>query len=267
MVKAITDFLSSFFELVHSWVVPIVPEKGIAYGLAIILFTIIIKTILMPLNAKQIKSTMKMQEIQPLMAKIKEKYKNDPQKQNEETMKLYKEKGASPFAGCLPLLIQYPILIALYGVYRNLPGIQGVPFLYIKDLSQPDHLYILPVLSVLSMYLSTKVLSPKTDASNPQAGSMGMMNIIMSVMIGVMSIGLPSALVLYWVTSNIIGVVQTLVLRKYYAKKDDEKKEAVITEVTENKTSNRNSVKKISQEAASQLSVDLDKGEKDKKNK
>lgn len=260
MVKAITDFLSAFFELVHSWVTPLFPQEGIAYGLAIILFTIIIKTILLPLNAKQIKSTIKMQELQPLMAKIKEKYKNDPQKQNEETMKLYKEKGASPFAGCLPLLIQYPILIALYSVYRNLPGIQGVPFLYIKDLSQPDHLYILPILSVLSMYLSTKVMSPSGDQTNPQAGSMGMMNLVMAVMIGVMSIGLPAALVLYWVTSNVIGVVQTVALRKYYANKEE-----VVVTTTENSVNKRGSSKKISQDTASQLSVDLDKGEKNKK--
>ncbi len=105
--------------------------------LAIILFTIIIRIVLLPLSIKQTKSTAKMGAIQPEMKKVQEKYKKDPQKSQQEVMKLYKENGVNPMGGCLPMLIQMPILFALFAVFQNL-NLQGAGFLWMTDLTKPD---------------------------------------------------------------------------------------------------------------------------------
>ena len=104
---------------------------------------------------KQIKSQAKMQEFQPEIKKLQDKYKNDPQKLNMEIMKLYKDNKINPMSGCLPLLIQMPILFALYYVFQNITGIEGASFLWISNLFAKDPYYILPILSGLTTYLSS----------------------------------------------------------------------------------------------------------------
>ncbi|HSN57922.1 MAG TPA: membrane protein insertase YidC, partial [Clostridiaceae bacterium] len=113
-MKYINEAFVQFFNLIHTFVNGFVSDKGISYGLAIILVTIIIRIVILPLTIKQTKSSLVMSEIQPEVKKVQDKYKSDPQKAQAEVMKLYKEKGASPFSGCLPMLIQWPIFIALY---------------------------------------------------------------------------------------------------------------------------------------------------------
>lgn len=199
-----------FFEFIHHNVTLLIPNKNISYGVSIILVTAIIRLILLPLNIKQTKSSIVMSEMQPETKKIQEKYKNDPQKAQQEVMKLYKEKGASPLSGCLPMLIQWPIFIALYYVFNNLTGINGVHFLWINDLAKRD--VVLAVLSGLTTYCSGTLMMPSGDSA--QAKQSATMNIGMSIFMIFISWSLKSALVLYWVINNSIQIIQTLAMKK-----------------------------------------------------
>jgi YidC/Oxa1 family membrane protein insertase len=199
-----------FFELLHHWITVLIPNQDISYGMAIIVMTIIIRTVLLPLNIKQTKSSMAMSKLQPEIKKLQEKYKNDPQKSQQEMMKLYKERGASPLSGCLPMLIQWPIFIALYYVFNNLKGISGIHFLWIKDLGKKD--IILAVLSGLTTYFSSSLMMSSADSSHAKQTSN--MNIGMSVFMIFISWSLKSALVLYWVVSNLIQILQTVLIKK-----------------------------------------------------
>lgn len=166
---------------------------------------------MLPLNIKSTKSQAKMQEIQPKMQEIQNKYKNDPQKSQQELSKLYKEHGASPFGGCLPLLVQFPVLMAMYSILYSNTGIEGVHFLWF-DLSKPDNTFILTILAVVTTYLSSAIMMPKGD--NPQAKTTSTMNIMMAGIIGISSIKLKSALVMYWVISNLIQLFQSIFMIK-----------------------------------------------------
>jgi membrane protein insertase, YidC/Oxa1 family, C-terminal domain len=199
-----------FFEIVHQSVSLVFPSKNVSYGMAIILMTLIIRLVLLPLNIKQTKSSIAMNELQPETKKIQDKYKNDPQKAQQEIMKLYKEKGASPLSGCLPMLIQWPIFIALYYVFNNLQGISGVHFLWISDLAKRD--VVLAVLSGLTTYFSGSLMMPSGNSA--QAKQSATMNISMSVFMIFISWSLKSALVLYWVVNNSIQIAQTLVMKR-----------------------------------------------------
>ncbi|AZV58976.1 membrane protein insertase YidC [Clostridium sp. AWRP] len=203
-----------FFEFLHHSVTSVIPNQNMSYGIAIILMTIIIRIIILPLGIKQARSSLIMNEIQPEVKKLQEKYKKDPQKAQQEMMKLYKEKGASPFSGCLPLLIQWPILIALYYVFNNLSGINGVSFLWIGDLAKTD--IFLAILSGITTFLSGYLMM---SGNSEQAKQAKTMNIAMSAVMVFMSIKFKAALVLYWVVSNLIQIAQTVVLKKIEMKK------------------------------------------------
>lgn len=175
---------------------------GVAnYGIAIILLTLVIKAVLAPLTYKSVKSMKAMQDLQPKMKEIQNKFKGSPDKLNMELAKLYKEAGVNPLAGCLPMLIQMPFLIgffyALTGYAYSVPN-----FLWIPNLADPDPYYILPVLSAITTYIQSK---QTTSPDNQQAK---MMLYIMPVFIGYISINFSGGLVLYWVVSNIFQIVQ-----------------------------------------------------------
>lgn len=199
-----------FFQFIHQSISVLFPSKDVSYGVAIILMTAIIRLILLPLNIKQTKSSIVMSELQPETKKIQEKYKNDPQKAQQEVMKLYKERGANPLSGCLPMLVQWPIFIALYYVFNNLSGISGVHFLWISDLGKRD--IVLAVLSGLTTYYSGSLMMPSGDSA--QAKQSATMNISMSIFMIFISWSLKSALVLYWVVNNLIQIIQTLAMKK-----------------------------------------------------
>lgn len=175
------------------------------YGLSILLMTIIIRFLILPLTLKQYRSSRAMQALQPELLKLREKYKNDQQKYQQEMMKIYQENNINPLAGCLPILIQMPILLALYNAIMYNPAIRGEhsSFLWM-DLSEPDKLYILPVLAALTTYIQQKMVSSQVP-NNPMQGIM----IIFPIMIFIMSMSFPSALPLYWVYSNLFTLVQT----------------------------------------------------------
>jgi YidC/Oxa1 family membrane protein insertase len=148
-----------------------------------------------------------MQALQPELLKLRDKYKNDQQKYQEEMMKLYQKHNVNPLAGCLPILIQMPILLALYNAIMYNPAIRGEhsQFLWM-DLSEPDKFYILPILAALTTYIQQKMITSQTpNTNNPMQGIM----IIFPILIFVMSISFPSALPLYWVYSNLFTLVQT----------------------------------------------------------
>ena len=174
-----------------------------SYGFAIILLTIVIKMLLYPLTVKQIKSMKAMQTLSPKMKKIQEKYKDNPQMLQQKMMALYKDSGVNPLAGCLPLLIQMPILMGMYYALFNFHFEDGKDvFFWLPSLSQPDPLYILPVLSALTTYLMQKQTAAEVT---PQ---MKMMMVFMPLFIGFISLNFPSGLVLYWVTMNVVQIVQ-----------------------------------------------------------
>lgn len=173
------------------------------YGVAIILMTVLIKMLLYPLTVKQVKSMKGMQDIQPKLKEIQEKYKGNPEKLNKEVASLYKQSGINPLSGCLPLVIQMPILISIFYAIRDFQYLQQPNFLWVPDLAKPDHLYILPVLSAFTTFIQQKQTT--TDTTSQQNK---MMMIFMPLFIGYISLNFPAGLVLYWVISNVIQIAQ-----------------------------------------------------------
>lgn len=178
-----------------------------SYGIAIIIMTIGIKAILAPLTAKQVKSMKGTQKLQPKMKEIQNKYKNDPQRAQQEIAKMYKELGVNPLSGCLPLLVQMPFLIAIFYALQGYPYDPAYEsFLWLPSLGEADHLYILPVLSALSTFVMSKQTAQ--DATGAGAGQQKIMQIFMPLFIGYISLNFPSGLVIYWVVSNIFQMIQ-----------------------------------------------------------
>ena len=178
-----------------------------SYGVAIILLTIVIKAILAPLTVKQIKSMKAMQELQPRMKAIQDKYKNDPQRMQQEIGNMYKEMGVNPLAGCLPLLVQMPFLIAIFYALQNYPYDPNfVQFLWLPSLGETDPYYILPVLSAVSTWLMSRQTSQ--GATGAAASQQKMMMWFMPLFIGYLSLNFPAGLVIYWIVSNVFQFVQ-----------------------------------------------------------
>ena len=180
------------------------------YGIAIILVTILIRLITFPLQYKSFKSMKKMQGIQPELAKIKEKYKDEPQKMQKETMDLFKKAGANPLSGCLPLLLQMPFFFAIYRVLYSSVELVGAPFFgWIHDLSIHDPFYVLPVLMAAAMFAQQK-LTPTTTMDPTQAKIMMFMPIIFAFIMK----SLPAGLVLYILVSTVVGILQQMIVYK-----------------------------------------------------
>ena len=178
------------------------------FGVSIIIVTILIKIALLPLTLKQDKSMKEMKKIQPELEKIKKDYAHDKQMLNIKTMELYKEHKVNPLGGCLPLLLQLPILFALFGVLRNGIIPKDSSFLWLK-LSVPDPFYVLPVLNGAVSFFQQKLMG--SADSNPQMKNMMYIFPIMMIMF---SLKMPSGLQLYWLTSSILAVVQQYFIMK-----------------------------------------------------
>ncbi|WP_457680161.1 membrane protein insertase YidC [Thermovibrio sp.] len=191
--------LLKFFLFLHNYI----PN----WGIEIIVFTLIIKLLLHPLTHKSYVSMKKMQELAPKLEEIKRKYGNDPVKLQEETMKLYKEAGVNPAGGCLPMLLQIPIFIALYELFLSAVELKGASFLWIKDLSQPDPTYILPILMGISMIVQ-QLLTPTTNKQQQY------IFYAMAIFFTFLFATFPAGLVLYWLTNNVITAIQNLIINK-----------------------------------------------------
>ena len=173
------------------------------WGWAIVVLTIIIKAIFFPLSAASYKSMAKMKILTPRLAQLKERFGDDKQRLNQEMMKLYQTEKVNPLGGCLPILVQIPVFIALYWVLLGAVEMRGAPWiLWIKDLASADPYYILPVIMMVSMFVQTK-LNP-TPPDPIQAKVMMMMPLIF----GFMFFWFPAGLVLYWVVNNVLSIAQ-----------------------------------------------------------
>jgi YidC/Oxa1 family membrane protein insertase len=204
-----------------------------SYGIAIILFTLIVRGCLFPLYATQIKSQMKMATVQPKMQEIQKKYAHDREEMNRRVMELYRQENFNPASGCLPLLIQFPILLGLYTLLRN--PLNFIPedavtmilaihdkFLWIGDLSQPDQ-WILPIMAGVTTFLSftiTQMNTPETGgmAAGQMQGMMKMMKYFFPVMIVWMGHTFPAGLTLYWFIGNIFTIGQYQILTRWRKK-------------------------------------------------
>lgn len=196
------------------------------YGVAIILLTILVRIIFWPLTHKSTVGMKKMQEIQPLMKEIQKKYKDNPQRLQQETWALYRDHKVNPMSSCLPMLIQIPVFIALFNVLRSAVELRYAPFLWIADLSEPEGLFaswfpfgglnILPILMAATMALQS-ALTPSTGDKNQQR----MMMVFMPVMMLVMFYSFPSALSLYWTLSQVFSIVQMWLIRRKSAAKTE----------------------------------------------
>lgn len=182
----------------------------LSYGVVLIVFGLLVRVLLWPLNQKAMRANMKMQEVQPLMKDIQERHKEDPQRMQQEMFKLYKEHGVNPLGGCWPMLLPMPILFALYFVFQNAIELRGTSFLWIPDLSRPDPLYVIPLLMGISMFVLTKVGQVGMEP-NPQ---MKTMLYFMPVMMTGMFLFFPSGLNLYYTVSNMASIPQQWMLAR-----------------------------------------------------
>ena len=207
------DFLSSIVQQAISHLYTLTQTIGFpSYGLAIIFLTIIIKLALYPLTAKQIASTKAMSAMQPKMKALQEKYKNDKVMLNQKLSELYKQEGVNPLAGCLPLLVQMPILIGIFYGIRDFQYAGPSSFLWMKSIADADPYYILPVLSALTTFIQTKQTMPATSDGGAGAAQGKVMLYFMPIFIGYISISFPAGLVLYWVVMNIMQILQQLLM-------------------------------------------------------
>ena len=195
------------------------------YGFVVILFAVLIKVITYPLMAKQLRSTKKMQEIQPELNKIKLKYKHDPALQQQKMAALFQESGVNPLAGCLPMLVQFPVLIAVFMVFRNTIEFRGEPFfLWITDLASPDTLFVvgsipinvLPFLMSLSMFytMQASTAAQPTGGDPAQEATQKMMKYMFPGMMFFLFYSFPSGLNLYYLCFNVLQIVQQKLINK-----------------------------------------------------
>ena len=217
------------------------------YGLSIIIFTVFVKLCLYPLYIKQTKSTAMMSEMQPKIKAIQNKYANDQEMMNIKMQELYKEEKFNPMGGCLPMLIQMPIIMGLFALLRNpmryitkdsMIFAFHEPFLWIKDLSQPDPC-ILPIIAGVATFIAftmNRMLQDTgSDAANQSAAMMKMMQYIFPVMILWMARSFPAGLALYWAVSQIIQIGFNIHLQTMRNKIKREQKERQIRERLEKK--------------------------------
>lgn len=196
------------------------------YGISLIILTAIVKLALFPLYVKQIKSTANMQELQPKMQEIQQKYAHDQQKMNEAMQELYTKEKFNPLGGCLPMLIQFPIIMGLFALLRNpmqylksedMLFAVHESFLWIKDLAQPD-LWILPIVAAVATYFSftmTQQLTTAAGAENEQMKSMNMMmKYVFPLSILVIARSYPAGLAIYWAGGQTIQIFLNIRMNK-----------------------------------------------------
>ncbi|MCK5883407.1 MAG: membrane protein insertase YidC [Bacteriovoracaceae bacterium] len=188
------------------WLYTFIPN----YGISIIILTLLMRLVLYPLQHKSAKSMKKMQKLQPELQKIKEKYKDDQQRIQKETMELFKRGGANPMGGCLPLLLQMPVFFAIYRVLYSAVELVGAPFFgWITDLSAKDPYYVFPVLLTVVMFLQQKMMPTATTDNNQKKIMMAM-----PLVFGFIMKDMPSGLVLYIFVSTLFAIIQQFLTNK-----------------------------------------------------
>jgi YidC/Oxa1 family membrane protein insertase len=205
MLDPLFDLMGATLSTFHGW--------GAPWWLSIVMLTIVVRSLLFPITYRQVKSMRRMQELKPDMDRIRTEYKDDVPRQREEMARLYQERKVNPLGGCLPVLIQLPIFLVLYYTIRHFDTLESFRtggLFWFQDLTQPDHLYILPVLYVLTMMASQEITIRNTAPQ--QAQIMRMMPLVFGGFLAFS--GFPSGLFVYWVSSNCITFIQNYVI--YY---------------------------------------------------
>lgn len=213
-----------WLENILKWFLTTLHKVVPNYGIDIILLTLILKFILWPLTKKSTQSTAKMQALQPQMQELQTKYKDNPQKLNQETAELYKKAGVSPLGGCLPLLLQFPILIAFYGLLNKHFELRGAMFIpgWIPDLSVPEtvatlgfkipllgnEIHLLPIIYTVSMIFSMNMTNTQNNNSGQAGATMKFMTYGMPIMFFFVLYSAPSGLLLYWTVQNGLSMIQ-----------------------------------------------------------
>ncbi|HKL87026.1 MAG TPA: membrane protein insertase YidC [Treponemataceae bacterium] len=223
-------------EVVLKWMMEFFYKIIPNWGVSIIILTVLMRLILFPLTKKSSESTHKMQELQPKIKEIQDKYQGNQQKMNEEMAKFYKTVGYNPLSGCLPMLIQFPLIFAMYGLFNNYFEFRGAMFIpgWIPDLSQGDsimnlpftvpflgwsNIRLLPMIYVVSQLLFSKVT--QTPAAGQQNSSMKMMMYGMPLFFFFIFYNAPAGLLVYWIFSNVLTLIQQVIINKMMAKNKD----------------------------------------------
>ncbi|HBB15315.1 MAG TPA: membrane protein insertase YidC [Treponema sp.] len=234
-----TTGVFSLIEMLLKWALEKIHIFIHNWGLAIIALTVILKIILFPLSKKSAMGTLKMQEIQPKMQAIQAKYRDNPQKLNEETAKLYKESGYNPVSGCLPMILQMFILFALYNVFNNYFEFRGASFIkgWIDDLSEGEYIWswkreipllssfsqnklrLLPIIYTLSQLVTGKITQYGGAGTAQSQSQMKFMMYGMPILFFFILYNVPSGLLIYWIVSNVLQMVQQLLINSYMKKK------------------------------------------------
>jgi YidC/Oxa1 family membrane protein insertase len=212
-ITVITDFFGRVFAPLTGVVgdaLEFFYSMGAPWWLSIIILTVIVRTLLFPLTVKQVKSMRAMQDLRPEMERIRAKYKDNKQKQQEEIMKLYQESGVNPFGSCLPLLVQLPIFITMFYVIKDFgythPDFTSGGILWFQDLSVQDPFYVLPILSAVTMLAASEITSKHIDPQ--QRWLMRTLPVVFTVFL----LTFPAGLFMYWITSNLVTLVQNYVI-------------------------------------------------------
>ena len=212
-VTVITDFFGRVFAPLTGVVgdaLEFFYSLGVPWWLSIVILTVIVRTLLFPLTVKQVKSMRAMQDLRPEMERIRAKYKDNKQKQQEEIMKLYQESGVNPFGSCLPLLVQLPIFITMFYVIKDFgythPDFTSGGILWFQDLSVQDPFYVLPILSAVTMLAASEITSKHIDPQ--QRWLMRTLPVVFTVFL----LTFPAGLFMYWITSNLVTLAQNYVI-------------------------------------------------------
>src|ERR671914_1915425 len=224
MLNAIADFFQNLFSPVVSVLGAVLmyfhQTLGAPWWLAIVLLTVIVRSLLFPLTVKQVRSMRAMQDLKPHMDRVRAQFKDNPQRQREEMAKVYQEQGVNPLGGCLPILVQMPIFIGIFYVIRQFGGTPGhsAPqypsftdggILWFQDLSHADPTYLLPIISAVTMLAATEITSKNVEPQ--QRWLMRLLPIGFTIFL----LNFPAGLFMYWITSNLVTLGQNFVIYNY----------------------------------------------------
>jgi YidC/Oxa1 family membrane protein insertase len=221
MINGIADFFQSLFSPVVNILGSVLlffhETVGAPWWLSIAMLTVVVRTLLFPLTVKQVRSMRAVQDLKPDMDRVRAQYQNNPEKQREEMTKLYQERGVNPLGGCLPILVQMPIFIGIFYVIRLFGGTPGRTepkypsfvdggILWFQDLSHADPTYILPIISAVTMLCATEITLKNADPQ--QRWLMRLLPVGFTAFL----LNFPAGLFVYWITSNLVTIVQNYVI-------------------------------------------------------
>ena len=208
MLQFLRDLFDPLFNIMgftlqtfHGW--------GAPWWLSIAMLTVVVRTLLFPLTIRQVKSMRKVQELKPAMDELRERHKDEPQMLQQEMMKLYRERGANPLGGCLPIFVQLPIFLVLFYTikgFENLESFRNGGLLWFQDLTVYDPFYILPVLYIATMMVSQEIAMQNTAPEQKRIMR------FLPLVFGIVLLRFPAGLFVYWVTSNVISIFQNLLI-------------------------------------------------------